>query len=307
MQITPLYWFLFHLFIFLMLFLDLGVFHKKQHEVKTKEALLWTLTWITLALIFGVIIYFQFGENPAIEFLTGYLIEESLSMDNIFVFVIIFSYFKIPMVHQHRVLFFGILGALIFRALFILTGVSLINKFHWLLYVFGSFLVFTGIKISFTREEEADFSKSVLSRLCKKVIPITDNLYGSKFFILKDKKRMATPLFLTLLIIEGSDILFALDSIPAIMSITLDPFIIYTSNIFAILGLRSLYFVLKNLVDKFHYLKYGLSSILTFVGIKMLIVDFYKISTVYSLTFIFSMLILPIIISIYLPQTKKGG
>ncbi len=307
MQITPLYWFLFHLFIFLMLFLDLGVFHKKQHEVKTKEALLWTLTWIILALIFGVIIYFQFGKNPAIEFLTGYLIEESLSMDNIFVFVIIFSYFKIPMVHQHRVLFFGILGALIFRALFILTGVSLINKFHWLLYVFGSFLVFTGIKISFTREEEADFSKSVLSRLCKKVIPITDNLYGSKFFILKDKKRMATPLFLTLLIIEGSDILFALDSIPAIMSITLDPFIIYTSNIFAILGLRSLYFVLKNLVDKFHYLKYGLSSILTFVGIKMLIVDFYKISTVYSLTFIFSMLILPIIISIYLPQTKKGG
>ena len=305
MEVSALFWVLFHVFVFFMLFLDLGVFHKKQHEIKMKEALLWTLTWVSLALIFNVIVYYQFGEQSAIEFLTGYLIEESLSMDNIFVFVIIFNYFKIPMVHQHRVLFFGIVGALIFRAIFIFTGVTLVAKFHWLLYVFGAFLVFTGVKLSFNSEQETDFSKSTLVKLCKKIIPMVDELHGSKFFITQNNKKIATPLFLVLLIVEGSDILFALDSIPAIMSITLDPFIIYTSNIFAILGLRSLYFVLKNLVDKFYYIKYGLSFILIFVGIKMLIIDYYKISTIHSLLFIFSMLFLPIIISIYFPKSKK--
>ncbi len=305
MEPSTLYWIFFHLFVFLMLFLDLGFFHKKQREVKIKEALLWTLTWVSFALIFNVIVYYQFGEKSAIEFLTGYLIEESLSIDNVFVFVVIFNYFKIPMVHQHRVLFFGILGALVFRAIFIFTGVALVERFHWLLYVFGAFLVFTGVKLSFGSNKETDFSQSSLARFCKKIIPMVDQLHGSKFFIKQNNKKVATPLFLALLIIEGSDILFALDSIPAIMSITLDPFIIYTSNIFAILGLRSLYFVLKNLVDKFHYIKYGLSFILTFVGVKMLIVDYYKVSTIHSLLFILSMLVLPILISIYFPKSKK--
>ena len=307
MEIPVLYWIIFNVFIFLMLFLDLGVFHKQEHEVKMKEAFTWTLVWVAAALIFNVLVYFYLGEKPAIEFFTGYLIEKSLSMDNIFVFVVIFEYFKIPMIHQHRVLFFGILGAVVFRALFIFTGVTLVSKFHWLLYVFGAFLVFTGIKLSFSSEKEADFENSLVARFTKKIIPMTNTLHGSKFFIIENGKRLATPLFLALLIIEASDILFALDSIPAIMAITLDPFIIYTSNIFAILGLRSLYFVLKNLVDRFHYLKYGLSLILVFVGVKMLMIDIYKIPTLYSLLFIASMLTLPILASFYFPSSHKSS
>ena len=306
MEIPVLYWIIFNVFILLMLFLDLGVFHKQEHEVKMKEAFTWTLVWVAAALIFNVLVYFYLGEKPAIEFFTGYLIEKSLSMDNIFVFVVIFEYFKIPMIHQHRVLFFGILGAVVFRALFIFTGVTLVSKFHWLLYVFGAFLVFTGIKLSFSSEKEADFENSLVARFTKKIIPMTNTLHGSKFFIIENGKRLATPLFLALLIIEASDILFALDSIPAIMAITLDPFIIYTSNIFAILGLRSLYFVLKNLVDRFHYLKYGLSLILVFVGVKMLMIDIYKIPTLYSLLFIASMLTLPILASFYFPSSQKS-
>ena len=307
MEIPILYWIIFNVFILFMLFLDLGVFHKKEHEVKMKEAFTWTLVWIAAALIFNVLIYFYLGEKPAIEFFTGYLIEKSLSMDNIFVFVVIFEYFKIPLIQQHRVLFFGILGAVVFRALFIFTGVTLVSKFHWLLYVFGAFLVFTGIKLSFSSEKEADFENSLVARFTKKIIPMTNTLHGSKFFIIENGKRLATPLFLALLIIEASDILFALDSIPAIMAITLEPFIIYTSNIFAILGLRSLYFVLKNLVDRFHYLKYGLSLILVFVGVKMLMIDIYKIPTLYSLLFIASMLTLPILASFYFPSSQKSS
>ncbi len=297
-------WIGFLAFVILLLSIDLGVFHRKSHEVKIKEALIWSAIWITLALIFNYGVYIFMGKEKALEFLTGYLIEKSLSVDNLFVFIMLFTFFNVNPKYQHKVLFWGILGALIMRAFFIFAGVALINKFHWIIYIFGAFLVFTGIKMLFHKDEKIEPDKNPLVKLFKKIFPVTENMHGSKFFVRINAKTFATPLFIVLLIVEFTDLIFAVDSIPAILAISSDTFIIFTSNVFAILGLRALYFALAGITKYFYYLKYGLSAILVFVGIKMVIVGFYKISIVYSLLTILGILIVSVILSIIIPQKE---
>ena len=299
-------WIGFLLFVFLMLALDLGIFHRKAHEVKIKEALIWSAVWISLAMIFNYGLYIFMGEQKALEFLTGYVIEKSLSVDNLFVFIMIFSYFNVPAKYQHRVLFWGILGALIMRAIFIFAGVALINKFHWIIYIFGAFLIFTGIKMLFHKDEKIDPEKNPLVRLFKKFMPVTATSHGEKFFVKLDGKTFATPLFVVLLLVEFTDLIFAVDSIPAILAITNDTFIIFTSNVFAILGLRALYFALAGITKYFYYIKYGLSAVLVFVGVKMTIVDIYKIPIVYSLLIIMSILLLSIVFSLIFPKKETN-
>lgn len=289
-------------FVFLMLALDLGVFHRKSHEVKIKEALIWSAVWISLALLFNYGIYLFMGKEKAIEFLTGYVIEKSLSIDNLFVFIMVFTYFNVETKYQHKVLFWGILGALIMRAIFIFAGVALISMFHWIIYIFGGFLIFTGIKMLFHKDEKLDPNQNPLVRLFKKFYPVTDIMHGSKFFIKINAKTFATPLFIVLLVIEFTDLIFAVDSIPAILAISDDTFIIFTSNVFAILGLRALYFALAGITKYFYYLKYGLSAILVFVGIKMIIAEFYKIPVAYSLLTILGILVISILLSIIYPK-----
>lgn len=276
-------WVGFNAFVLVMLALDLGVFHRKSHEIKFKEAITWSAVWIALALIFNIGIWHYFGEVKAIEFLTGYLVEKSLSVDNIFVFVLIFSAFQVPAQYQHRVLFWGVFGALIMRAIFIFAGISLITKFHWIIYVFGAFLIFTGYKIARDEGTKINISESPVLKFIRKYIPVTNDFSGSKFMIKLNSKWHATPLMLVLVLVETTDLIFAVDSIPAILAITSDPFIVYTSNVFAILGLRSLYFALAGSLKYFTYLHYGLAAILVFVGIKMLISDFYKFDPFVSL------------------------
>lgn len=295
-------WIGFLLFVFLMLALDLGVFHRKSHEVKIKEALVWSVVWISLALIFNYGIYVSMGKEKALEFLTGYVIEKSLSIDNLFVFIMIFTYFNVETKYQHKVLFWGILGALIMRAIFIFAGVALINKFHWIIYIFGAFLIFTGIKMLFHRDEKIDPEKNPFVRLFKKFMPVTATSHGDKFFVKIGVKTFATPLFIVLLLVEFTDLIFAVDSIPAILAITNDTFIIFTSNVFAILGLRSLYFALAGITKYFYYIKYGLSAVLVFVGIKMTIINFYKVPINYSLLIIISILLISIIASLLFPK-----
>ena len=289
-------------FVLVMLALDLGVFHRKSHEIKIKEALIWSAVWISLALAFNYGIYVFMGKEKAIEFLTGYVIEKSLSIDNLFVFIMLFTYFNVNTKYQHKVLFWGILGALVMRAIFIFAGVALINKFHWIIYVFGVLLVFTGIKMLFHKDEKIDPDKNPLVRLFKKFFPVTDQEHGGKFFVKMKGRTFATPLFIVLLIVEFTDLIFAVDSIPAILAITNDTFIIFTSNVFAILGLRALYFALAGITKYFYYIKYGLSAILVFVGIKMTIVDFYKVPILYSLFTIASILIVSILVSLVFPK-----
>jgi tellurite resistance protein TerC len=291
-------WIGFNLFVVLMLALDLGVFHRKAHEVSMKEALIWSGVWISLALVFNLIIYFWRGPEVGLQFLTGYLIEKSLSVDNIFVFVLLFSYFSVPAKYQHKVLFWGILGALIMRAIFIAAGTTLIDRFHWIIYIFGAFLVFTGIKMAMNQGTKVDPEKNVMVRLFKKIFPVTNEYHGSKFWIREMGKWTATPLFVVLLLVEFTDLIFAVDSIPAILAITKDPFIVYTSNVFAILGLRSLYFALAGLMHLFKYLHYGLAAILVFVGAKMLLTDIYKIPIGISLGAIVLILFLSILPSL---------
>ena len=294
-------WIGFNLFVLAMLALDLGVFHRSAHAVTVKEATIWSVVWISLAMVFNLGIYLFWNQlvpnsaysngDAALSFFTGYLIEKSLSVDNIFVFVLIFSYFSVPPQYQHRVLFWGILGALVMRAILILVGAALIKEFHWIIWIFGAFLIFTGIKMAFHKNEELHPEDNPLIKLFRRMMPVTQNYDGSKFFVRNAGKLMATPLFLVLLMIESTDLIFAVDSIPAIFAVTQEPFIVYTSNVFAILGLRSLYFLLAGVMDKFHYLKLGLSVVLTFVGIKMLMPDLsalltgvsYKIPTLVSL------------------------
>ena len=302
----PIAWVLFNFFILVMLVLDLKVFHRKPHEIKIKEALGWSAFWIALALIFNVGVYYWMGSQAGLEFLTGYLIEKSLSIDNIFVFLLVFSYFKVPALHQHKILFWGILGALVFRAIFIFTGVALINQFHWIIYVFGAFLIVTGIKLALEKNKEIHPEKNLFLRLFARLMPISKKYDGSKFFTKEGGRRVATPLFVVLLVIESTDVIFAVDSIPAILAITQDPFIVYTSNAFAILGLRALYFALESLMVLFHHLHYGLSAILVFVGSKMLLVDVYKIPTGIALGVVGGILALSIILSlIYKPTSSK--
>lgn len=290
-----------------MLFLDAAVFHRKAHEVKFKEALLWSAFWISLALLFNVGIYFYKGKEAALQFLAGYLIEESLSVDNLFVFLLIFSYFRVPHLHQHKILFWGILGAQVMRAIFIFAGVALIHQFHWIIYLFGAFLVFSGFKLFFEKDKKVDPEKNIVLRVFKKFFPVTHSYHDGKFFIREAGRWVATPLFVVLLVIETTDLLFAVDSIPAILAITKDPFIVYTSNIFAILGLRALYFALAELMKLFHHLHYGLGAILIFVGVKMLLESVWNIPIAAALGFIVVTLIVSVISSIMCPAEKKDS
>ena len=287
-----------------MLALDLGVFHRKVHVIEIREALVWSAIWVVLSLLFNLGIYFWRGPETALEFLTGYLIEKSLSVDNIFVFLLIFSYFDVPSLYQHKVLFWGILGALIMRAIFILAGVALIQKFHWVIYVFGVFLILTGIRVALQKGKEIHPERNPVLKLFRRLIPVTARYEGSRFWIKKEGRYLATPLFIVLLIVETTDIVFAVDSIPAILAITLDPFIVYSSNVFAILGLRALYFALAGLMRLFHYLHYGLSGILVFVGLKMLLTDIYKIPIGVALGVVGGILVISVIISVVRPANN---
>jgi tellurite resistance protein TerC len=303
-------------FVLLMLALDLGVFHREAHKVSFKEATIWTIIWITLALGFNGLFYYYTttnlgsaeGTRLSLEFLTGYIVEKSLSVDNIFVFVMVFAYFGIPAKYQHRVLFYGIIGALIFRAIFIAGG-SYLMQFQWIIYIFGGFLILTGIKMMFVPLKEIDPEKNFLIRLFKRFVPVTNKLQGQKFFTRENKILYATPLFIALLFLELTDIIFAVDSVPAIFALTKEPMIVFTSNIFAILGLRAMYFMLAGVVDKFYFLKYGLSVVLIFVGLKMAFFnDWYggKFPITYSLGFILGTITLSIIISLMFPKKLKG-
>ena len=283
MSDSALLWVGFNVFVLIMLALDLGVFHRKSHEVSVKEALIWTGVWVVLSLIFNVFIYYYFDEEFAVQFLTGYLIEKSLSVDNIFVIILIFSYFHVPSSYQHKVLFLGILGALVMRAIFIFAGIELIHRFHWLIYIFGAFLIITGIRMLFSSDAKIDPEKNFFVRMVRKIMPVTNDYVGDKFFTRVDGALWATPLFLTLVVIEATDLIFAVDSIPAILAISEEPFIVYTSNAFAILGLRSLYFALAGIEKYFKYLKYGLALILVFVGSKMALSHLIKIPVEISL------------------------
>ena len=304
---TPIiFWIAFNAFVILMLALDLGVFHRKSHEVSVKEALTWTLIWIFLALVFNVIIYFWRGQEQAMEYFTGYLVEKALSVDNIFVFIMIFTYFQIPTKYQHKVLFWGIIGALVMRVIFIFAGVALLEKFHFTIYIFGTLLIFTGIKMFNHNNSKINPEKNPVLKFFKKFMPVTQNLHDDNFFTKIDGKRFATPLFLVLLLIETTDLIFAVDSIPAILAITQDQFIVYTSNVFAILGLRSLYFALAGVVHRFWLLSYGLSVVLIFVGIKMIIIDFYKIPIEWSLLFIALIITASIFLSLKLENKKSN-
>ena len=301
---SPALWVGFTVFVLSMLALDLGVFHKKAHAVRFKEALVWSAVWVSLALAFNLLVYQWFGAQRGLEFLTGYLIEKALSVDNIFVFLVIFSFFAVPAAYQHRVLFWGILGALVMRAAFIGAGAVLLQRFHWIVYVFGGFLVITGVKLLVHRNAEIHPERNPVYRLFRRLVPMVTGYRGSRFTVVENGKRYATPLLAVLVVVEATDVVFAVDSIPAIFAVTGDPFIVYTSNIFAILGLRALYFLLADVMDRFHYLKLGLAFVLCFVGVKMLILDVYKIPVVASLVVVASLLAGSIVASLFRPQSE---
>lgn len=307
MSTQALLWIGFNIFVVGMLIVDLGVFHRQAHVVKIKEALLWSAVWIALALTFNLGIYFWRGEDVALQFLTGYLIEKSLSVDNIFVFVLVFSYFRVPALYQHKVLFWGILGALIMRAIFIAAGISLIQNFHWVIYIFGSLLILTGIKMAVQKDKEIHPEKNPVVSLLRRFMPVSARFEEGKFFVRQNGRLFATPLFVVLLVVETTDLIFAVDSIPAILAVTLDPFIVYTSNVFAILGLRALYFALAGIMNLFHYLNYGLAAILVFVGAKMLIVDVYKLPIAVALGVIAGILAISIIASLLWPRKEEAS
>jgi len=307
MTVTVVGWAVFGILILGFLALDLGVFNRKVHVVHVREALLWTGFWIGLALAFCGGIYWLEGHQKALEFLAGYLIEYSLSVDNLFVFLMIFGYFQIPPQYEHKALFWGILGALVIRAVFIFAGVTLIERFEWIIYVFGLFLIFTAAKMAVSKDREVHPEKNpVLKALCR-IMPVDSSFDGGHFFLMKNGIRHATPLFAVVLALETTDILFAVDSIPAVLAITTDPFIVYTSNVFAILGLRSLFFALSGLMRIFHYLHWGLVVILSFVGIKMLLSNLVKISVFVSLGVIVGVLALSILASVLWPKALEEG
>ena len=304
---SPLLWVGFIGFVLAMLAVDLGVFHKQAHEVSLKEAGIWSGVWVTLALLFNLGVYLWFGPQRALEFTTGYVIEKALSVDNIFVFVVVFGAFGVPAIYQHRVLFWGVLGALIMRAAFIVAGGAFLQRFHWAIYVFGGLLAVTGVKLLLQRNEEIHPERNPVVRWFRKILPITDEPSGEHFTIVRDGRRYATPLLLALVAVEVTDLIFAVDSIPAIFAVTTDPFIVFTSNIFAILGLRSLYFLLAGVITKFVYLKVGLAFVLIFVGVKMLIVELYKVPILVSLGVICGILTLSILLSLLKPPLAKPG
>ena len=296
-------WVGFNAFILAMLALDLGVFHRKSHVISLRESLTWTLAWVGLALIFNAGVWHYAGSAKALEFFTGYVIEKSLSVDNVFVFALLFSYFAVPPAHQHKVLFWGILGALVMRAIMIVVGAALITRFAWIIYLFGAFLILTGIKMIVKREESMDPGSNPVVRWLKRFISVTPEFRGDAFFVREHDVRMATPLFVVLVLVEFTDLVFAVDSIPAIFAVSKDPFIVYTSNVFAILGLRSLYFALAGVMDKFHYLKVGLGVVLSFVGVKMVLSHtVWKIDTLVSLGVIVGILGISIVWSLLRPR-----
>jgi tellurite resistance protein TerC len=296
------FWVGFNAFVLLMLALDLGIFHRKAHVVRAREAGMWVAIWVSLALAFAGGLYYFEGREVALTFVTGYLIEESLSVDNIFVIVLIFAYFRIPAKYQHRVLFWGILGALVMRGTFIGLGALLIERFHWILYIFGAFLIVTGVRMALQGDTDFDPEENVVMRLAKRWLPFTPQYHEQKFFVRDGGRMLATPLFLVLLLVEFTDLIFAVDSIPAIFAVTTDPFLVYTSNVFAILGLRSMYFLLAGVVDKFHLLRYGLAIILAFVGTKMLIADVMPVPIGLSLVVILTVLVGSVVLSLLIPS-----
>jgi tellurite resistance protein TerC len=306
---------LFNLFVLVMLALDLGVFHRRSHVIRFREAVGWSAFWLGLSAGFGVLVYFWKGPQTALEFATGYLIEQSLSVDNLFVFLVLFSYFRVPEEYQYKVLFWGIIGALVMRLAFIVAGVALINRFHFFIYIFGAFLVYTGIRLAFQDETEIHPEHNPILKLVRRWFPMTERYEGSHFFIIRDGRKFATPLLAVLIVVETTDLLFAVDSIPAVLAITRDPFIVYTSNVFAIMGLRSMYFALAGLLDLFHYLNYGLAAILTFVGVKMLLSNeglviggvslYVRIPIGVSLAVVGSFLALSIVASLVFPEKDK--
>src|SRR3954470_10908733 len=293
-------------FVLAMLSLDLGVFHRTPHEVRPKEAATWTAVWVALALVFAGGLFAIYGHEVGLTFLTGYVIEESLSVDNIFVIVLIFDYFRVPRSCQHRVLFYGILGALVMRGLFIGVGAILIAKFHWILYVFGGMLVITGVRMAFRGDEEFNGEQNPVVRFVRRLLPMSQEFHGKHFFTVEAGQRVATPLLLVLVLVEVTDLIFAVDSIPAIFGVTRDPFIVFTSNIFAILGLRSLYFLLAAVVDRFYLLKYGLAVILTFVGVKMLGERWFEVDILPSLAIILGVLAAAIVGSMIWPRSAQS-
>jgi tellurite resistance protein TerC len=299
-------WIAFNVFVLGMLALDLGIFHRKAHAVSIKEASIWSAVWILLALVFNLGIYIVWGQEKALEFLTGYVIEKSLSVDNLFVFLMIFQYFATPAIYQHRILFWGIVGALVMRAIFIATGAALLENFHWMIYVFGGFLIVTGIKMLLQGDAKLEPDKNPVVRLFQRWVPITNTYQGQQFFVRKEGKIYATLLMLVLIVVETTDVIFAVDSIPAIFALTRDPFIVYTSNVFAILGLRALYFMLAGVMEMFVYLKVGLSFVLCFVGAKMLVVDFYKIPIGVSLGVVAGILTLSVVVSLLVRWKQEG-
>ncbi len=300
-----LWWVGFGAFVLVMLTLDLKVFNRRAHEIKIKEALLWTGFWVALALLFCLGIYLWRGHGDALAFLTCYLIEESLSVDNLFVFLLIFAYFAVPPVYQHKVLYWGIIGAIIMRLIFIVAGIELLNRFDWVFYIFGAFIIVTAIRMAFQKNERIEPGKNPVLRLFRRFVRVTENYEDGKFLVKRAGLYLATPLLIVVLVIETTDIVFALDSVPAVLAITLNPFIVYTSNIFAILGLRSLYFALAGVMRLFYYLRYGLIVVLIFVGAKMLIADFYKIPTEIALGVVAGVLFIAVIASIVWPRKDK--
>lgn len=294
----PLVWLGFGVFVLAMLALDLGIFHRKSHVTGLKEALIWSAVWIGLALLFNLGIYHWHGGEKALQFFTGYVVEFSLSVDNLFVFLLVFGYFKVPDTYRHKVLFWGILGALAMRGIFIAAGITLLEKFHWIIYLFGLLLVASGIKMALQKDREIHPGQNPVLRLFCRFMPVTTSYAGGNFFVRQNGRLFATPLLTVLLILESTDLVFAVDSVPAVLAITPDPFIVYTSNVFAILGLRSMFFVLEGIMNRFHYLHYGLSAVLVFVGLKMLLAGFYVIPTWISLLVIVGILSVSVMASL---------
>lgn len=300
------FWIVFNAVILLLLFLDLTLWNRGGRVLSFRQALVASAIWIGLAFGFAIFIHQWMGSAKALEFVTGYLVEEALSVDNLFVFILLFSYFKVPPEQERTVLFWGIIGALVMRGVFIVTGVALVSRFHWIIYLFGAFLVYTGFKLLGEREEEqVDPSQNVVLRLTRRFLPMTPSYEGNKFFVRREGRRFATPLFLVLLIVETTDVLFATDSIPAILAISRDPFIVYTSNVFAILGLRSMFFALSGVMKLFHYLNYGLAIVLMFIGTKMLVSVRYQIPTWIALMVIAAVLAISILASVLFPKKEK--
>lgn len=305
---TLLLWVVFGVIVLVMLSIDLGVFHRRAHVVQVKEAAIWSVTWIGLSLLFNLGVFLWLGNEKGLEFLTSYLIEKSLSLDNIFIWVVIFSDFALPDRYQHRVLFYGILGALILRGVFIAMGVTLLNSFHWVVYIFGAFLIFTALRLLLHRNRAVLLDRNPVVLIVRRFFPMTSGYNGQSFLVMENGRRMVTPLLLVLLVVESTDIVFALDSVPAVLAVTRDPFIVYTSNVFAILGLRALFFLLTDVLHRVRYLKVGLALLLSFVGAKMLLSNFYEFPILLSLGVILGILVATVLASYlkYLQEAKIG-